>query len=262
MSEPILLDDEALMSFVVNGYLVVNSGLPAQFHEQVVAELDDANRGQPNPRSGIVEAVPRLRDVYDSPTVRGALISILGPEVELHPYTLSHCNPPGYPGQMWHCGSAYDYPRELWRVQMFYFPRQVYGEMGASVLAPGTQYRRLANTDLHRYGRIANETFILADPGDVLIMHYDIWHRGSKNISDEMRYMVKTVGQRMKPPTAPSWRWSGKDPEENYTRFRQASVAIDNEIDMYRHQERYLEIWAWLHGRSYAPRDWFPEFLP
>lgn len=56
--------------------------------------------------------------------------------------------------------------------------------------------------------------------------------------------------------------WPIRAPEDDYVNLRQSAVSIGNEIDMYRHQERYLEIWAWLHGSSYAPRDWFPEFLP
>lgn len=258
-----LLNDEAMQNFIVSGMLIVKSTLSPDFHEDITEQLNVANQGQPNPRSGIVDVVPALRGVYECPSVKGALCSILGHDMRMHYYTLSHCNPPGFPGQLWHQGSAYDRPRRISRLMVFYFPCEVTHDMGPTVVVPGTQYRKISNTNLYRYGAFVNQVPVVAQAGTVLIMHYDTWHRGTFNRSNKMRYMVKTVFERTSVPKVPSWNaGDSSNSDESLTIFRKMGVPIDNETETYKHQELWIENWKWLHGEEYRLKDWFPSFLP
>lgn len=260
---PLLLDDEAMQDFIVSGIMLVPSSLPKEFHDRIVARLDEANQGQPNPRSGIVDAVPELREVYTDPVVQGALHSLLGSDMRMHYYTSSHCNPPGAGGQLWHRDSAHDRPEFPWRLTVFYFPRPVTSEMGATVVVPGTQYRRVSNTDLHRYGHFCNQVAIEVSAASLLIMHYDLWHRGTTNRVDRTRYMVKAVFERTSAPRRPSWNAApGSDSPASLRRFRQLRVALDNETEMYLHQEQWVRTWQWFHGSLRERDDWFPSYLP
>ena len=49
------------------------------------------------------------------------------------------------------------------------------------------------------------------DAGTVVLVHYDIWHRGMPNESDKKRYMIKIMFTRIEEPAAPSW--SNADPD-------------------------------------------------
>ena len=263
-SQGVLLDDDAMRQFVVSGAMILKSSRPPEFHEELAVQLEKANRDHPNPRSGIVEAVPALRDVYDDPPIKGALQSILGADMRMHPYTLSHCNPPGFPAQLWHQGSAYNRPRHIWRLMVFYFPLPVSYEMGPTFLVPGTQYRTIANTDLYRYGSFVNQmTSAVGEVGTLLVMHYDLWHRGTANHGTQTRYMVKTVFERTSAPRSPSWNASPhSNSPEALVKFRTLGVQIDSETEAYKNQERWIEIWKWYHGEEYRNKDWFPEYLP
>ena len=68
-----------------------------------------------NPGDGILDRVPKLYQVYDHPKVRGALISLLGEDVQMNSHRHCHINPPGTRSQGWHqdgvlrltgCGTA------------------------------------------------------------------------------------------------------------------------------------------------------------
>lgn len=109
-----LLRDDAIRQFIVDGILTIPSGLAKEFHEDMVEALEQSNREAANPRSNIIGAVPRLSAVTEAPAVRGALVSLLGNKVRMHPYTVSHSNPLGTWGQLWHQDSAFDRPSEPW----------------------------------------------------------------------------------------------------------------------------------------------------
>ena len=258
-----LLNTDQMMKFVIYGFITIKTDLDSVFHEHITKQLDIVNKNQPNPRSGIIDAVPDLHKVYECPPVKGALHSILGHDMKMHYYTLSHCNPPGFPGQLWHQGSAKNRPNTIWRLMVFYFPHDVHYEMGPTVIAPGTQYRKVSNTDLHRYGSIQNQLPIVVDGGTVLIMHYDIWHRGTANQSNRTRYMVKTVFERTSIPRMPSWnQQTENDLEQTLREFRKIRIPIDNEAETYKHQEIWINIWKWMHGLKSEDADWFPAYLP
>jgi len=257
------LSDEDVRDFIISGFHIVEPTMDTGFHAEVAADIQKANEGQANPRSGIVQSVPSLQQVYADPAVHGALESLLGADYEMHPYTLSHCNPAGYHGIYWHQGSTRERTYEPTRLMVFYFPEDITTDMGPSMIAPGTQYRKTTNAELARYQHFTNEIAVVGKAGAVLIMHYDLWHRGSANHSAQSRLMVKTVFQRTQKAKIPSWNVSKDSLNPDFlTTFRTRRILIDNETDAYRHQDIWLEVWFWLHGKTYRDDDWFPKYIP
>ena len=97
-----LLTDEQMRGFIVDGYVQVQTHLPATVHEAIFSRSENlfAGTSDPrkdfdrNPQNNIVPMIPELRQVLEAPEVVGALTSILGPDYLLHPHR--HCHP-NYP---------------------------------------------------------------------------------------------------------------------------------------------------------------------
>ena len=49
------------------------------------------------------------------------------------------------------------------------------------------------------------EVPVVVEAGTVLMVHYDLWHRGMGNSTDKKRYMMKFMLARIEEPQAPSW---------------------------------------------------------
>lgn len=87
---PVLLSDEQVRRFITDGYLQLDCGLPAEVHEAIYDKLQWILHEEGNPGNNILPAVPEMQQVLDSPVIRGALASILGPDYVLHPHRFVH----------------------------------------------------------------------------------------------------------------------------------------------------------------------------
>ena len=200
---PQTLSDETLARFVRTGYVSVQTGLPRSFHEDLRRRLTETYDQEGNWGNNLLPRLPELQQVVDDPAVRGALTSILGPTFVAHPHRHGHLNLPGSPGQRLHKDTL-DFSgdrqpphhRPRWAIA-FYYPQDVTPEMGPTGIAPGTQYF-VDQPDAARFP----ETTALGPAGTVTIVHFDIWHRGTANLSDRPRFMVKFEFGRMDDPVA------------------------------------------------------------
>lgn len=97
----VLLSDEQVHSFIRDGFLVLNpteSELPASLHAELYkAAVDLANeaRGRPNPHlthfgDNLLARIPMISKVLSSPTVVGAVESVLGEKAVMHPHHFVH----------------------------------------------------------------------------------------------------------------------------------------------------------------------------
>ena len=87
---PRLLDDEAMRRFVREGYVVLPSELPREFHDRMHGALDALDERGPLGHNNLLPCVPELARLLDEPVVRGALTSILGPGYYLHFHRHDH----------------------------------------------------------------------------------------------------------------------------------------------------------------------------
>ncbi|MEE2659287.1 MAG: HEAT repeat domain-containing protein [Candidatus Latescibacterota bacterium] len=189
--------------FVRDGYTVVRSGLPAEFHEAVYAKVDEVFEKESNLGNNILPRVPEIQQVFDEAAVRNALTSLLGPDYILNPHRHCHLNPPGSKGQSWHKDCyVFDHnirhPRFRW-VLAFYYPQETTREMGPTGIMPGQQwYRTISEPDPAR--ATETEMPLVGEAGTIAIVHFDAWHRATPNVSDRKRYMLKFQFARRREP--------------------------------------------------------------
>ena len=150
-----LLDDAAMRRFIVDGYLQVQADLPAAFHQRICARIDAELARKGNPGDDILPHVPEIGQVFDTPSVRGALTSLLGPDYAIHPHRHCHDLGPGAGGQHWHKDDYVGdqnvrHHRFRW-VMAFYYPQDVSADMGPTAVVPGRQfYNTVYDNDLAR----------------------------------------------------------------------------------------------------------------
>ena len=249
-AEPILLDDRQMREFVTRGYLTFRLDLPEAFHRQVRERaLEDIRRcedaGIRSPLNNALPRIPELRRVFDHPSVAGALTSILGAGYYLHLHRHMHDNRPGSDAQTIHQDSlgnsryAVDGNRRhhhcRWAMA-FYYPQDTTLDMGPSAVVPCSQY-------LTEGAGLDAEQALEGPAGTVTVVHYDLFHRGLANRSDDTRLMIKFLFARMEEPVRPSW---------NAT---QAAWPEDQGESPRDRQPVWRHHWRWFRGESAANGD-------
>ena len=204
---PILLNDQQVNHFLATGWLQLDTQLPLAYHQSLFEKFKGivGDDNDFNPGNNLLPVVPELNLVFDDPIVKGALTSILGANYMMHPHRVLHDNPPGSDPQVWHHDSYWGYKRKVhnhhpWWVMIMYYPQDMFKQIGPTGVIPGTQYiaQRLDDNEIHGIHATGNA-------GVCMMIHYDIWHRKMKNLTDLRRYMVKFEFIRMEHPTEVTW---------------------------------------------------------
>ena len=233
-----LLSDDAMRDFIVNGYVVVTPALPPNFHKSVFQQtLALIEKGEQLGNNLLLSKVPMLQQVFDDPTVHGALTSILGQNYVMNQHRACHYHPPGSQAQDWHkdypLGGNVRYHRT--RLAMaFYYPQDVTEGMGPTAIQPTTQYYMTPSEDAG--------LSLCGEAGTVTIVHYELWHRATENLSDKIRFMLKFLFCRTEEPQQPSWNAENPNWEPNQTTPVQ-------------HQEIWEHLWKWHHGEQNGARN-------
>ena len=95
-------------------------------------------------------------------------------------------------------------------------------EYGVTEVVPGSHYagRRPDKTETPEFDG-QGPVSMIADPGDLCMFHNQVWHRGSQNKSDQVRYVgsvvysQRIIAQRLYPfidYLMPEYVWTGTDP--------------------------------------------------
>ncbi len=233
---PHSLDDDSRARFVADGCLTVRTTLPADFHSDLYARIDELFEKEGNPGNNLLPRLPEIRRVFDDPAVAGALESLLGPGYVMNPHRHCHLNPPGSPGQSWHKDCyVFDHnlrhPRFRW-VLGFYYPQDVTADMGPTGVLPGQQwYRTISDPDPGK--ATEREEPLLGEAGTVAIVHFDSWHRAIANQSSRKRYMLKFQFARTAEPDLSGAADGHRSWEES------GAVCSD--------------VWRWLGGYGNGP---------
>jgi hypothetical protein len=257
-----LLDDDAVKQFIVQGYLLVETRFPAEFHEAVCGQIEEIFRTEGNPGNAILERVPALAQVYDDAAVKGALVSLLGPEMVMHPHRHCHTIPPHAGGQRWHQDDVNHRHHQIRRVLGMYYPQDVTPEMGPTLILPGTQYRNAPTSRMASYGTFVGQRALTVKAGTVAITHYDLWHRATPNRTDRPRHMLKFLFDRTREPERPNWRADPAWRAAMLTEFIRQGLPTDNQSDSYKHRVIWMNLWKWLHGNQTGREDSIIEHYP
>ncbi|WP_245585845.1 HEAT repeat domain-containing protein [Paenibacillus pinihumi] len=238
MDTKYLLTDEQMTQFITKGYLVLQNDLSQQLHENVMKRIYNVIHEEGNPGNNILPRVPDIQQFFDTPAVRGALTSVLGPDYYMHPHRHCHYNQPGNQapgGGQWHKDGYWSSMRSHrpWWAMVFYYTQDVTEELGPTAIMPGTQYYEKFLGD-------RGETILpTGKAGTMVLVHFDLWHKASLNVSQYDRYMLKFQFVRLRAPELPSWNHKKQEliiPEG-------ASIV---------HRSLWQDVWDWLRGDKTA----------
>jgi hypothetical protein len=249
-SSPILLTDEQMKKFIAEGFLILKTDFSAEFHQNLLAQLNQVYEQEGNPGNNLLPRIRDLQKVFDHPTVTGALTSVLGSNYMLHAHRHGHFNVSPTAGE-WHKDSYWGYSKmrhhHPWWAMVMYFPQDTPVDLGPTSVMPGTHLyeNRLFESDGSELEALAN-----GREGTFALIHYDIWHRSTPNVLDKPRYMLKFEFMRTEAPTAPSW--------DNQETLWSNPASLNTPIAQ---QELiWQETWNWLSGKlasiaNSAPTD-------
>ncbi|MCZ8511844.1 HEAT repeat domain-containing protein [Paenibacillus filicis] len=241
MSSPVqvLLTDEQMRKFITEGFLILKTDFPEEFHKRLTEQLNEVYEKEGNPGNNLLPRIRDLQKVFDHPVVTGALTSVLGPNYMMHTHRHGHFNASPKAGG-WHKDSYWGYKRmrnhHPWWAMVMYFPQDTPVELGPTGVMPGTQNyeSRTFESDESEGEQVAS-----GKAGTFALIHYDIWHRSTPNIIGQPRYMLKFEFMRTEAPSAPSWDCI--DPE-----WKQPASFSTKIVE---HENMWKETWNWLSGR-------------
>lgn len=230
----IQLDDNGMQHYLTEGFVTFPTDFPDVFHKSIYDRAEAIFESEGNPSNDIYPGIPELGEVFSHPRVVGALTAILGPGYMMHPHRHCHLTPPGKDPQRNHKDSYEDdanvrHHRSRWAMA-FYYPQDVTQEIGPTAVTPGSQYYTRAESL-----NSIEEKMLCGPAGTVTIVHYDIWHRATENLTDRNRFMMKFLFCRMREPRAPAWDTLGQD------------------VTFARHPTLCPHLWRWNSGQV-SPR--------
>lgn len=204
----IRLTDEQMRDFIRNGYVAVKTGLPREFHQDIWNQTEALFEEEGNPGNNLMARIPDIRQILDDPAVDGALAGVMGNNYFIHPHRHCHYRPPHSEGQQIHRDSfTRRRHRTRWLLAMYY-PQDTTVDMGPTGVLPGTHYYNwlVGPIGLNmRLDTTEGEVPVVVEAGTMLMVHYDLWHRGMGNTTDKKRFMMKFMFARIEEPQEPSW---------------------------------------------------------
>ena len=252
----IRLNDEQMRRFICDGVLVLDSIQDTGLHQTILDKLQWVNTHDSQVRNNILPRVSELQQVLDSPSIKGALQSILGDDYMQHPQRLlvpseplapeernielqGHENgPPVGEGSrsfsIWHKDklgrTRYHVPRVVF---LFYFPQDTPVSRGPTRVIPGSQYHDHITEADHPFAYVPDHL----KAGSCMLTAIDIEHAGMSNLTDQTRHMVKFNFLRTRNPQEPSWHGGTGDwePPGEY-------------LGRYEHHETWSYVWDWMRG--------------
>jgi HEAT repeat protein len=245
--KPILLTDEQMREFIVNGYLVLQPSVPDALHQTISQKLTETLALLHNPGNNILPLVPEMRHIINSPEVQGALISVLGEGFFEHPHRFCHalapateksvdlaaqvaknCHQDGY------SPLARSRQHYLRNARIMYYPQDTPLERGPTHVIPGTQFNQ-GLTDEER----ASALPVAGKAGTVSLTHFDLGHAAGVNLVDQPRHMVKFIYIRASAPTAPTWDC------QNSQFQKPGNIQAPHDL-----QVAWSHHWDWLCGKQ------------
>ncbi|WP_274364062.1 HEAT repeat domain-containing protein [Paenibacillus thermotolerans] len=236
-----LLTDEQMSQFITKGYVVLRNELPDELHRSVMNKITRVFQEEGNPGNNILPRIPEIQHFFDTPIVKGALTSILGPDYYMHPHRHCHYNSPGNQtpgGGQWHKDGYWSSMRSHrpWWAMIFYYTQDITEELGPTAIMPGTQYYEKFIGD-------KGETLLpTGKAGTMVLVHFDIWHKATLNLSGLDRFMLKFQFVRLKAPEYASWN------------HRNPELSIPDGLPA-RHTDLWQDVWDWLRGKRQSMPD-------
>ena len=213
--KPVLFSDEQMREYIANGYVALRPSVPREVHKTIRCKFDSLQEHDGKPGNNILPRLPELELVLQSPEVRGALISVLGPNYISHPHRYWHHLDPmakrpregEVPDLVFkNCHQDSYTPAGMPRshrsryARIMYYAQDTPMELGPTHVIPGSQYHwGLADEDKQRTLPVTGEA------GLVFLSHFDIGHAAGVNLRGQTRHMIKFIFMRADEPLEPTW---------------------------------------------------------
>ncbi len=235
-----LLNDEQMCDYITRGYVVLKTDLDARCHDEIYTRTLELMDNEGNPGNNILPRVPQLRQVFEDPNLRGALTSVLGADYVMHSHRHCHVNPGKRREGGLHKDSYWGYHkvrhhRTRWAM-IFYYPQDTPREKGPTAVVPGSHtYESRESWEASRQTPVP----VVGEAGTAALVHFDLWHQATANVTDDTRFMMKFQFVRMSEPGAePTWRsdcgglWPGRNGAGGIV-----------------HETLWQRVWSWHGGR-------------
>ena len=184
--------------FIADGVLALPvDDLPPEFHRHIHAQGEQLHQAGENPGDGIFPGIPELGDVMRTPTVSGALESLLGPGWSMATHRHMHVNiPAGGNDQGLHKDSQRTKPplHPPRSIFIFYVPRGATVQMGPTAVVPGGQFVSAddqdwsaVNEDAANLGPGLRRTKPTAplEQGTIFLAHHGVIHGATARLEDD-----------------------------------------------------------------------------
>ncbi|MBT5874091.1 MAG: phytanoyl-CoA dioxygenase [Candidatus Latescibacteria bacterium] len=206
----LLLTTKQMASFVANGYLRFDELVPQDLNEAAIEEI--SNRKIPREEAGtsseeIWPDPSAVGRVFRLPEIQGIIQSLVGPNPLYDHHAVHTVNATHDVGQIWHADAIIDL-RMHFDIQFFYFSHDTPREMGGTMILPGSQFRRISESDISRYQNFMGQIAMDCKAGTVVVVHHGIWHCAQPNKTDRTRYMFKL---RLNPTVRQLRLWNTDD---------------------------------------------------
>lgn len=206
-----LLDSKDMARFVADGLLRFDELVPPEINRETCKEME---AGIPGAKGGT-----SLRNLWQSqsigkvlrlPAIQGIIHSLVGPSPLYDHHAVHTVDAQHDHGQIWHADAIID-TRKHFDIQLFYFAHDTPREMGGTMFLPGSQYRRISESDIARYQNFIGQMPVVCKAGTVFVAHHGIWHCAQPNLTDKKRYMFKL---RLNPTVRQKRLWNTDDIED------------------------------------------------
>ncbi|KAG2372943.1 hypothetical protein C9374_012973 [Naegleria lovaniensis] len=262
------LSDEDLKKFLLDGYLVIKPqelALSPQWHSELCQYGTEIFQEDGNCGNNILARIPQLNEIFEDDRVKSILTRILGTGYIMQSHRFWHYTQEGQLDQAWHKDSFFGNIKplrhhQLRHVMLMYYPQKTTIPMGPTALRKGTQYTcidpkrysgNLANEFYQKPWRKDSDVFMECEAGSLLLIHYDLIHRGSANEARD-RQMFKFQFSRVVDPqrdisllnsgrVIPSFENVKIEGRENMEQEPQYPVA--------------KSIWNWMHNIPFKAEE-------
>ena len=203
-----LLNSKQMAKFVADGFLRFDELVPEELNRAACAEMEAGGiRGKAGePFDGMWQDAA-IGQVVRLPAIRGMIESLVGPGPLYDHHAVHTVNANHEHGQIWHADAIIDM-RLHFDVQFFYFAHDTPREMGGTMFLPGSQFRRISESDIARYQNFLGQMPMVCKAGTVAVAHHGIWHCAQPNLTDNKRYMFKL---RLNPTVRQKKLWNTDD---------------------------------------------------
>ena len=184
------LNDQQVMDFCRNGYLVLPGVVPNEINQRTV-EFMAEHPDSPEPVE-ILEEEWFDWGVIKNPQAAGAVRSLLGRDFLLPNLISSHRTVGPTPPQSWHPDAGSIATHRLDYLQVFYYPSGATKEMGPTEVVPGTHMSLARGPVLGRIKSLKISKLTTSPPGSIFLTIYSILHRRSNStypgVRDNLKY--------------------------------------------------------------------------